>query len=442
MKTPALSSPLRSVRHGKLEETCYQARLASGMTLRIVPRKGHSRTFAILATDFGSIDRELVLEGGDRLTLPAGTAHFLEHCLFARDGEDVCELLAERGATANAATGFTTTSFILSCPEGFLENLDLLLDFVQEPRFAEDTVRKEREIILQEIGTYSDNADWCQFLDLLRIVYRTHPVRDNIAGTRESLADITPTLLATTHSHAYHPARLGLFVVGNVDPEAVVQALAGRSDPPLLGLSTIPVRGQSSHNEEIIPSRSEMETFLAVAHPRLLMAFKDSPPSSCAREQARREAATTLLLDLAFGKSSDLHTRLYDMGLIDDSFAATHNADRSFAFTVIGGDTKDPVATRDALLDALETIAQEGLSRKDFLRLKDKTLGSTLLAFDSVEATAYTLLHQHLRGGELEDTLVALEELELADVEARAREHLVRERCATSIGWPLARRRV
>ena len=68
----------------------------------------------------------------------------------------------------------------------------ILLDFVQSPYFTKQTVEKELGIIGQEIKMYDDDPQWRMMFSLLRAMYHTHPIKDDIAGTVESIAEITP----------------------------------------------------------------------------------------------------------------------------------------------------------------------------------------------------------------------------------------------------------
>ena len=49
-------------------------------------------------------------------------------------------------------------------------------------------MQKEQGIIGQEIRMYDDDPGWCATFNLLRCLYREHPVRIDIAGTAESIA--------------------------------------------------------------------------------------------------------------------------------------------------------------------------------------------------------------------------------------------------------------
>ncbi|MBO7158068.1 MAG: insulinase family protein, partial [Clostridia bacterium] len=168
----------------------------SGLPLYVIPKK-HSATFAMFGTQYGSIDCKFKTDKDtDYLELPDGVAHFLEHKMFEdENGVDAFTRYAETGASANAFTSFDRTCYLFSCTEGFDQNLEILLDFVSHPYFTAETVKKEQGIIGEEIAMYDDNPGWCVFFNLLKCLYKNHPIRQSIVGTRDSIAQITPEML-------------------------------------------------------------------------------------------------------------------------------------------------------------------------------------------------------------------------------------------------------
>ncbi len=69
---------------------------------------------------------------------------------------------------------------------------------------------------------YDDNPDWRLFFGLIENMYKDHPVKIDIAGTVESISHITKDLLYECYETFYHPSNMSLFIVGPVDPEAVI----------------------------------------------------------------------------------------------------------------------------------------------------------------------------------------------------------------------------
>ena len=142
----------------KMADPVVRKVLANGLTVQLLPMANFHKTYAILTTNFGSVDRKYKLSPNDEWkTIPDGIAHFLEHKLFEKENYDAFELFGEHGADANAFTGFTQTSYLFSTTSQLKENLEVLLDFVQAPYFSAASVAKEQGIIGEEIKMYADN---------------------------------------------------------------------------------------------------------------------------------------------------------------------------------------------------------------------------------------------------------------------------------------------
>ena len=70
---------------------------------------------------------------------------------------------------------------------------------------------------------YEDSAESRVYEDLFRGMFAAHPVRVPVAGTVESIAEITPQALYDCHAAFYRPGNMVLCVAGDVDPETVVR---------------------------------------------------------------------------------------------------------------------------------------------------------------------------------------------------------------------------
>ena len=102
---------------------------------------------------------------------------------------------AKTGANANAFTSFDRTCYLFTATQQLDESLDVLLGMVGHPYFTEQTIAKEQGIIGQEIKMYDDSPDWRLITGLFECLYHSHPIRSDIAGTVESIAEITPAML-------------------------------------------------------------------------------------------------------------------------------------------------------------------------------------------------------------------------------------------------------
>ena len=141
--------------------------------------------------------------------------------MFDTKEGNALQILTANGASPNAFTMADMTGYYFECTEGFAENLRTLLSFVSQPYFTQESVAKEQGIIGQEIQMIEDNPDWRLYQNLLRALYRNNPLRIPLAGSKNSIAEITADTLYQCHRAFYHPGNMVLCVVGDVDPEQV-----------------------------------------------------------------------------------------------------------------------------------------------------------------------------------------------------------------------------
>ena len=204
------------------KEEYFYMKHPSGLDIYVYPKKGYSSKYAVIGTNFGSINNTFKVKGEESYTvLPDGIAHYLEHKLFESVDGDAFSLFSKTGASANAYTSFEKTAYLFSCSDNFEESLNILLDFVQSPYFTPQNVEKERGIISQEIKMYQDSPEWKMLINLLESLYHNHPVKIDIAGSVESIQKITPEILYKCYDAFYNLNNMAICLVGDIDPERI-----------------------------------------------------------------------------------------------------------------------------------------------------------------------------------------------------------------------------
>ncbi len=404
---------------------------SSGLRVLMHHRPDFVGTFAAFGTNFGSVDR---VGGADGQPVPEGLAHFLEHKLFEDQDGDVSDRFAELGASTNAMTGFVGTTYIVSAIDEAERCLDLLLDFVQTPWFTDELVEKEQGIIAQEIRMYDDDPDWRAFFGLMGCLYERHPVRDNIAGTVESIAEIDAATLQRCYDLFYHPSNMCLALSGPLDPERVLALVEADQAPR--GTDAAPRHRRVDGGE---PPQRRLERFdmeLPISRPRWLMGIKERDTGGAGEAVLRRELATRVLLDILFGRSSAAFESLYAEGLIDETFGVSHTAEASFGFSTLGGDCDDPGALQARVMDVFERARREGLDAQAFGRVRNKLYGGLLRAVDSPENVAYSLISDCFRGSRPFASVELVEQLTLDELMRRLEEHVHDEAIATAVIRP------
>ena len=268
--------------------------LPSGLTVLVRPMPGYSSTHVIYATKFGSIDRDFCLNG-QTVHLPAGVAHFLEHKMFEDEDGDAFAKYAKTGANANAFTGFDRTCYLFTATQQLDESLDVLLGMVGHPYFTEQTIAKEQGIIGQEIKMYDDSPDWRLITGLFECLYHSHPIRSDIAGTVESIAEITPAMLYDSCKAFYAPGNMVLAAAGNTTMEQILAACArhGLMEPrPVQKVQRLWA------TEPMTLAATEKTLKMPVSKPCFGVGFKEEPLPA---DDLRTEALYDLVLSCIVG---------------------------------------------------------------------------------------------------------------------------------------------
>lgn len=419
-----------------LQETLSCYRIYPGLQLYVLPKAGYQNKYAAFSTHFGSIDSRFQVDGtGETVEVPEGVAHFLEHKLFEDERGNVFDRFAAYGASSNAFTTFTHTTYLFSATDHFTECLELLLDFVQEPYFTEESVANEQGIIAQEIRMYDDNPDWRIFFDLLQSLYHRHPVREDIAGTVESIAGITPDLLYRCYRRFYHPSNMALFVVGDLDPDEVyrqVEDNIARHNYRELGEI---IRLYPDEPETV--SRRRITREMVVSEPLFNLGFKDPAVKQLeGDDRLRREGAMEILLGIIFGSSEPLFNELYEELLIDDQFDADYTAEPGYGYVLIGGATRDPDLLYERIMGAIEKTKKAGIGEEQFERHRRSSLGRFMRRFNSLEFIAHNYLAYRFRGSDLFSYPDLLQRVTREEVGALLDEVLAPEKHALSVITP------
>lgn len=405
-----------------LEETLYSATLPNGLTVHLLPKTGFHKTYGIMTTEYGSIDNEFIPLGETEFRhVPDGIAHFLEHKLFEKEDGDVFQTFGKQGASANAFTSFTRTSYLFSTTSRAIENVETLLDFVQEPYFTEQSVNKEKGIIAQEIQMYEDDPNWRLFFGALNNMYPKHPLHIDIAGTVESIQDITAEDLYQCHETFYHPSNMNLFVVGNFDLEQMQEVITSNQSSKSFASPTVIERRFPSETLADIVRESAIE--LDVQRPKVALGIKgieDLPETGY--EKVRYRTAASLLLQLLFGSTSQNYADLYDEGLLDDTFSYEFEMNRGFYFALLSGEAEQPEELAERLTDILLTseVSTE-ITAENLELLKKRMMGKYLQSLNSLEYIANQFGQNHFGDVSLFDMIHVIESIQLEDI------HIVRK---------------
>ena len=403
--------------------SCESVVLPSGLTVLCRTMPGYSSVHAIYATGFGSVHRAFRLDG-KQVTLPAGTAHFLEHKMCETPKGDSFTFYAKTGASANAFTSYDRTCYLFSATQKIDENLDILLGMVGKPWFTKATIAKEQGIIGQEIKMYDDSPDWRLLNALFRCLYADHPLRDDIAGTVESIAEITPAMLYDSCKAFYAPGNMVLAAAGNTTMEQILAACArhGLMEPrPAQKVQRLWAP------EPMTLAATEKTLTMPVSKPCFGVGFKEEPLPA---DDLRTEALYDLVLSCIVGGMSPLYRCLYDEGLVNPGFGGEVLRVDGCCCILFTGESDMPDTVKQLLLEEIRRIRAEGVDREIFTLCKNEKYGQLIENLENVEDSASQMADFALSGQTVAQQIATLAALTAEDADAALQKILSEERMA------------
>ena len=416
-----------------LGEKIYEDTLPNGLRIKVVPKRGFARSYAFFATDYGSMDTRFRLDGKDYVS-PDGVAHYLEHKMFDMPDGNALQKMSQTGASPNAFTSYNITAYHFSCTSMFEENFRTLLQFVSQGYFTQESVEKERGIIAQEIKMYADNPGSRVDENLFRAMYKNHPIRVPVVGTVESIQDITAQTLIDCHRAFYDPSNMVLWVVGDVDPRQI-HDIALEILPKVPGGASERDRGEK---EPAAPDQRTITQEMEVSMPMFSVGFKGAEVPK-GPQRLRQEIIGDLAGEILCGESSRLYQEMYESGLIDPGFGVSYSLVRELSMLCLGGDSENPQAVLDAVLQEAQRVVKEGVDEELFLRLKRSAVGRRIRGLDSFEGLCYRLALSDFDGYDYFTFPTLYESITAEDVRQLIAREITPEQAVLSVILPKTR---
>lgn len=418
---------MKIVESSALGEKYYEIDHKSGLKIFVMPKENYKSTYAVFGTKYGSIDTRFKRSDSDEFTVvPEGIAHFLEHKLFESEELDAFTRYAETGASANAYTSFDKTCYLFQCTDRFEDSLRILLDFVTHPYFTKETVEKEQGIIGQEITMYYDVAGWMSTFNLLRCLYKNHPVRIDIAGTVESISEITDKLLYDCYNTFYNLHNMALVVVGNADADRIVAIC----DECLEKAEDVSVeRSFEDEPRDIVKAYDEYH--LAMSVPVFSFGYKEKCETP---ERTLKEIVeTNILLEVLIGESSPLYSSLIEKGLINSQFSKEYFVGYGYEAIMFDGESTNPQAVADEIKLEVARLKKDGIDDELFETVRRNLYGKEIMQYNDIDAVANGMISCYFSDYGIFDTMDIYKNVTKVDIEKRLLEVMDEKYSALSV---------
>jgi len=172
----------------------------------------------------------IIINAGSRDENPSkdGLAHFIEHLLFKqterRNTNQILNRLELVGADLNAYTTKEYTCIHASFLKPHLErSLDLFEDIVFHSVFPEEEMKKEKEVILDEISSYQDQPDEAINDDFEDLLFEGHPLGRNILGTPTTVQGFVKKDIVDFHKANYRTDEIIVGICGDYDFKKIIR---------------------------------------------------------------------------------------------------------------------------------------------------------------------------------------------------------------------------
>jgi predicted Zn-dependent peptidase len=352
-----------------------------------------------------------------------GISHFVEHMLFKGTAKrptarEIAVAIEGIGGAFNAATGHELTNYWVKVSyQHFDTALDVLSDMLRRSLFAPEEIEKERRVIIEEIDQTFDTPDELVFYDLDELMWPTHPLGRDIAGTPESVAALTRPQMCDYVAQYYHANNIVVSAAGLIQADAVRPKIteALREFQPAPPGQYLPFQnGQHAPRWHIRHKKTE-QAHVAVstwAYPRL---------------HPDRFAVSVLSTILGEGMSSRLFQEIREkrgLAYSVSSFGGAHE-DCGYLGSYAAVEPKNAAPTLEAMLDEWARLRDEAVPEEELIKAKELIKGHLLLSMEDTHSIAAWYGRQEALGGELltvDDVTAAIDAVTVQDVQRVARD--------------------
>ena len=340
-----------------------------------------------------------------------GITHFIEHMLFKGTtkrptAKDIAIAIEGIGGVFNASTGRElTTYWVKVARDHFPIALDVLADMLLNSKLDEEELEKERGVIIEEINMTLDRpSDWVHLL-ATGLIWPDHPLGRDQAGTKESVTELTRTMIQDYVQRHYQPANAVLAIAGNIDHEAVLKEataqLTGWNRRP--GTSCVPMDQEQKVARVKVEHKPTQQAHLALVLPGISRFDDDKYNLSLLNTILGQGMSSRLFLEVREKRGLAYSVYSYASPLRDTGLVGIY----------AGVDAQQMEKALQAILEELDKAKQEPVSEEELKKAKEFTKGRLLLQMEDSFSVASWIGRQEI----LEDRVLSVDEV-LEEIDA------------------------
>ena len=402
----------------ELDENTYKTVLKNGLEVYICKKKDFKKKIGMFGTKYGSVINDFVnIENNERIKVPDGIAHFLEHKLFEQEGANALDLFSKIGVSANAYTTFDHTVYYFETIDKFNQGLELLIKLVKTPYFTDKNVSKEQGIIAQEIKMYDDDPNFSVYFNTLKAMYSKNPVRIDIAGTVESISHITKEYLYTCYNTFYSPQNMFIVIIGDVDIDKTIEIIEENlrlyekdydNKKEIKNVEKFfELEPQEITQKEIV---QEMDIYM----PQLCIGYKLDVVKD--KEIVKRSIICDIISDLYFSKITPFFEEEYNKGILSDVVNFDYEGSSSFSHIIISAYSTNIEELKKDLTNYLDEIKTKDVDDDMFELIKKKKIGDLIKKADNLNVCYRRIIDSALNNYDVYEDVNILNNITKEDI--------------------------
>jgi predicted Zn-dependent peptidase len=310
-----------------------------------------------------------------------GIAHFIEHMLFKgtkkRSALEISKEIDSVGGIINALTSKEYTGLYIKVLDKNIDvAFDLLPDIFFNSTFDPKEVKREREVIFQEIHLSEDTPDEHIQELFTKSYFKDHPLAQPILGSLETVSNLNrEKLISFFHQNHYQPSKIIIAAAGNLDHHQLVKEFS-----KLFGI--LPQRNITSSHNSFKPISNFFIHTKELEQVHLCIGTK-----GVSQDHPSRYASYVLNTILGGTMSSRLFQEIREKkGLAYAIYSYLSSYFDAGIFTVyLGVSKKTVIEAVELVIEEINKFRDNGISESELETAKEHLKGTTLLSSESVD---------------------------------------------------------
>lgn len=409
---------MNKVISNKYQESYIEETLDNGLKVVLWQKKGYEKSYFMMTTPLGALDIEQVDANGKAYQFEPGIAHFLEHKMFEDEDKDVMNLFSEMGANVNAFTSYTETAYHFTTTEDPEKPLNLLLDFVQRLTISDESVEKEKGIIIQELQMYQQMSDSRLINETFSSLFHEHPLRFDVGGSTDSVNRITKDSLEECYALNYHPSTMILVGVTGRELEPILEIIKNNQKSKEFKPIVNVTRKQFEEPKEV--KRPYYQFNMDVTTPKVNIAYKLQGIKD-GMKRLKMEWCLKFILDASFTSlSNDYQQWLLD-GTINDFYGFELEFGEDFGYMMFYTETEKLDEFKEIIECTLEKAKANCISEATLNQLKRRYYGQSIRDLNSFDDIAFTFMRDYFNKIDFFEALDVINTITLEDIQSAAK---------------------